>query len=208
MSADGRLGVVQGCTRTPEDAPIGNWTLTRQIDGPTPYFEGLNIFYRRAALEGTGGFDEEIANYGEDAALGWAVVDAGWLRGYAADAVVYHDAEERGVRYHLWAGLLERNVALIAKRHPRFREEAFWRPWAFRSKDAKFTLALVGVLVAVRRPAALVASVPYAHHLYTRRPSRSSLKSQGRWFLERIAVDAAQFVGMRVGSIRHRVAVL
>jgi GT2 family glycosyltransferase len=204
ITAHDRVGLVQGCTRKPEAAPLGDWTLWRHVSGPTPYFEGCNIFYRRAALEQAGGFDEEIGNYGEDAALGWSVVDAGWARRYAPDAVVEHDVEERGFAFHVRTGLLEHNVARIARRHPSFRREAFWRPWAFRKENAAFTIALAGLLLGVRRPVALLLVVPY---LRMRVPSRTHPRRL-RLFAERVAVDAAQFVGMRVGSFRHRIAVL
>jgi GT2 family glycosyltransferase len=204
MTAGERIGVVQGCTRKPDGAALGDWTLWRHVSRPTPYFEGCNIFYRRAALEQAGGFDEEIGNYGEDAALGWSVVDAGWHRGYAPEALVYHDVEERGFRFHVRTGLLERNVARIAKRHPSFRRDAFWRPWAFRKENAAFTLAVAGVLLATRRPVALLLVLPY---LRLRVPPRSHPR-RARLFAERVAVDAAQFVGMRVGSLRHPIAVL
>jgi GT2 family glycosyltransferase len=206
LRADERLGVVQGCTRLPAGSPVGDWTLTRQISRRTPFFEGLNIFYRRAAVEQTDGFDEAIGNYGEDAALGWAVVDAGWEPGYAPDAVVYHDAEERGVRYHLWTGIQERNVALLAKRHPRFREEAFWRPWALRWENAAFTAAVAGLLLAPWRRSALLLTLPYLRFLRIRLPLHHPHRV--RWLLERMAIDASQFAGMRVGSVRYRVAVL
>src|SRR5262249_42091294 len=78
LRSDERVGVVQGCVRKRENESLGDWTLWRHVSGPTPFFEGLNIFYRRQALETTGGFDEIIGNYGEDTALGWSVVDAGW----------------------------------------------------------------------------------------------------------------------------------
>jgi GT2 family glycosyltransferase len=207
LRSDEQLGVVQGCTRLPEGSTVGDWTLTRQIDGPTSYFEGLNIFYRRAAVAAVGGFDEDIGNYGEDTALGWAVVDAGWKRGFVGEAIVYHDAEERGVRYHLWTGLREQEVARLARRHPAFRAEAFWRPWAFRWENAAFTLALLGVGAAPWRRGALVLTLPYLRHLRTNLPPRSH-PNRPRWVAEKVAIDAARFAGMRIGNIRYRMVML
>jgi glycosyltransferase involved in cell wall biosynthesis len=204
LLADERIGVVQGHTDKPAGAALGDWTLWRRVEGPTPYFEGLNIFYRRRALERAGGFDEDIGNYGEDAALGWAVLDAGWERGYADDALAYHDVEERGVRYHVRTGLLECNVARIAKRYPAFRDAAFWRPWAFRREGVAFIVALLGATVAVRRPAALVLVVPY---LRQRMPPAGHPRRM-HLMAERLVVDAARFAGMRAGSLRYRIAVL
>jgi glycosyltransferase involved in cell wall biosynthesis len=202
--ADDRIGVVQGAVRKPEDAPLGDWTLWRHVSGETPYFEGCNIFYRRAALEQAGGFDEDIGNYGEDAALGWSVVDAGWGRRYEGAAVAYHDVEERGVRYHVKTGLLERHIARIAKAHPDFRREAFWRPWAYRRENAAFTLAVVGLVLARRHRFAPLLVLPYVR---LRLPPADHPRRL-RFFLETALVDAAQFAGMRVGSVRNRIAVL
>lgn len=201
---DNRIGVVQGCTRKPDGASLKDWTLWREVTGPSPFFEACNIFYRCAALEQTGGFDEAIGHYGEDTALGWSVLEAGWSRDYAECAVVRHDVEDRGVRYHIRTGLLERNVANLAKRHPGFRQEAFWRPWAFRPENAAFALATVGLLLAIWRRPALLLVIPY---LYLRRPPRGHPRP-ARLLIERFVVDAARFAGMRIGSLRHRIVVL
>jgi GT2 family glycosyltransferase len=204
MRSDPHLGVVQGSTRKPLGATTGDWTLWREITEPSPYFEGCNIFYRRAALEQTGGFDEDIAYYGEDTSLGWAVLERGWQRGFAEDAVAYHDLEERGLRYHLKVGLLERNAARLAKRYPAFRQAGFWRPWAFRRENAYFALAVVGTVVAVRKPAAIVLALPY---LRLRLPGPDHPRRL-QFFAERVLVDAARAAGMQVGAVRWRIAAL
>jgi GT2 family glycosyltransferase len=199
-------GVVQGAVAVPDGARFGDWTLFRQIEGPTPFFEGCNVAYRREALEATGGFDEGIGWYGEDTALGWAVVGRGFGRAYAGDAVVVHDVEERGLGWHLRNGFNERNLVTVAARHPAFRHAAFWRPWAFRRENA----AVVGVWAALVlglglrwRPAALLA-LPW---LRWRRPPRR----HHRWlalYAERLAVDSAQSAGLLAGSARNRIVVL
>lgn len=76
-------GVVQGATIAPpgfEAKNYGDHFVWRVITGQTPYFEACNIFYRRAALEATGGFDEDFGWWGEDTAAGWRVLEAGWGR--------------------------------------------------------------------------------------------------------------------------------
>ena len=204
MAADPDLGVVQGAVDRPPDSTLGAWTVWRHITGPTPYFEACNVFYRRAALERTRGFDEQIGWYGEDSAAGWAVLEAGWRRGFAAAAFVEHDVEERGVRWHVRNGLLERNVVGVAARFPGFRAEAFWRPWAFRRQNAAITAAVAGLALATRwRPAALLA-LPY---LWWRRPPRG-VAQPARYFAECVAVDLAQAAGLAAGSVRHGILVL
>ena len=103
LASDPELGVVQGRTRMPPEFDgqvLSAWTVRHDITGPTHHFEGCNIFYRREALAATGGFDEEIGWWGEDAAAGWGVVEAGWLRGFEADAIVTHDVEVRDFAWH------------------------------------------------------------------------------------------------------------
>ena len=76
-------GVIQGRTHVPEGVTLGtgsDWYIWRVIEGPTPFFEGCNLFFRREALQVTGGFDEEIAYHGEDISAGWRVVEAGFER--------------------------------------------------------------------------------------------------------------------------------
>jgi GT2 family glycosyltransferase len=199
------VGVVQGRVEIPAGARFGDWTLFRKLDGPSPFFEGCNVAYRRAALEATGGFDEDIGWYGEDAALGWAVVDAGWDRAFAGDAAVTHDVEERGLGWHVRNGFNERNLVTIAARHPRFRDEAFWKPWAFRREN----VAVMGVWLAVlgvgrRRWPLLALALPW---LRWRRPPPRHHRAAAL-VAERLVVDSAQAAGLLAGSVRSRILVL
>jgi len=208
MLADEHLGVVQGRVRTPDDFdPVGlpHWYHCQIIDGPTPYFEACNIFYRRSALEETGGFDEGFGWWGEDSELGWRVVEAGWGRGFTDHAVVIHAVQQRGWRWYFDNGLLERNMVKVAGRHAGFRREAFWRPWAFRREDAAFVLAVVGVAVGLLRfrPTLLLA-LPY---LWWRRP-RGDAPDPLRYLTESVAVDAARSAGQLLGAVEHKVLVI
>ena len=207
FDAKPRLGVVQGHTAAPagtDFSRLGDWYLWRVIEAAGPFFEGCNIFYRRAALEASGGFDEEIRWWGEDTALGWRVVEQGWERDFAPDARVVHEVDRRGWRCYLHNGISERNLIHLAARHPRYRAEAFWRPWAFRRDDAAFVLAVLGMAAAIRvRPAAML-SLPY---LWWRRPS---VRQPGffRLCLQIPAVDAARCVGQVRGAIESRILVI
>lgn len=207
LSADERAGVLQGATRAPEPFRPGDFAdhfVWRVIDAPTPYFEACNIFYRKAALEEVGGFDEDIGWWGEDVAAGWKVVGAGWGRGFVSGAVATHPVERRGWRWHLDAGLLDTNLVGLAKRYPGFRKEAFWRPWAYRREDAAFAIALAGLIAGCRWRPALLAALPYC---WLRRPSVRRL-TFFRLCLQVPVIDLARFVGQVRGAVRYRVAVL
>jgi glycosyltransferase involved in cell wall biosynthesis len=207
LAATDRLGVLQGQTKIPPEIDpltVSVHTVCRYVYGPTAHFEGCNVFYRREALAATGGFDESIGWYGEDAAAGWRVVEGGWERGYEAEAVVYHDVEVRGLGWYLRNNYLERNLVRLAAEHPGFRDQCFWRPWAVERDPAALTIGVAG-LIASRwwRPLAL-AAVPY---LWWRRPSvrRPQFFRIGA---RTVLLDGAKAAGHLVGSLRHRVFVL
>ncbi len=197
-------GVAQGPVTLGQDVPLGPWTVFRQHDGPTPYFEGCNLFFRRAALESTGGFAEDIGWYGEDAEAGWRVVDGGWGRTFAPDAVVAHDVEERPFRWHLRNAYLERNLIGVGKRHPGFAAETYWRPWAWRPEMAGMAVALVGVAGTLASPWSLVLAAPWLWQRWPRRGFRS-MPLLGP---KRAALDAVALAGHVEGSLRHRTFVL
>jgi GT2 family glycosyltransferase len=207
LESDPKLGVVQGRTRAPEGVDVTqlpDWSLWRVIEGSSPFFEGCNLFFRRSALEATGGFDEEIGFHGEDTAAGWRVLDAGWDRAFAANAIVTHEVQPRGWRWHMRNGLAEQNVVFAAAKHPGFRREGFWRPWAFRREDAAFVLALLGVALGMRFRPALVLAVPY---MWWRLPPMGHANFL-RLCLEIPAVDAARMIGHLRGAVTHRVFVI
>jgi len=200
LNANPATAVAQGMTLRPEGILLGDWTLYREIVEPTPYFEACNIFFRRDALEAAGGFDERIGWYGEDTALGWAVVSSGWERGFVKDAVVHHDVGERGLVWHMKTGFAQGNFVALAKRFPEFQREAFWRPWAFQRHEALFALAVVGALLTPKKRGAALLVIPW---LRLRRPPPGHHRF---WALlaERVAVDASVLAGMTAASLRAR----
>jgi GT2 family glycosyltransferase len=206
-----RAGVIQGPTRVPPDVDLTgigwgppNWETLHTIEHPTPFFESCNIFYRRQALETTGGFDEDIGLWAEDTSLGWRVLEAGWDRGFAALAAVTHPVDRRGCRHFIRLGLRERNLIRVGVEHPGFREEAYWRAWAFRKEDAAFAAAVAGVAAGLRYRPALLLLLPY---IWWRRPSIRHL-SFFRLCIQIPLVDAARSYGHIRGSVAHRVLVL
>jgi GT2 family glycosyltransferase len=204
---DPAVGVVQGRTRVPDGVNVHAlpaWALWRQIEEGGPFFEGCNIFYRRDALARTSGFDEVIRWWGEDTTVGWQVVEAGWTRAFSPDAWAVHDVEVRGPGWFLRNGWLEHHVLELAARHDGFRREAFWRPWAFRRRDAAFVLAVTCAVVGLRWRPAWVGVLPY---LWLGRPS----VRHPRFFrlcVETVAVDAIRSAGHLAGALRHRILVI
>ena len=211
LAAQPDAGVIQGWTYTPADVNLSgiawgppNWQVLHTITGPSPYFEACNIFYRRSAFESTGGFDEKIGWWGEDTASGWNVLEAGWERGFAPDAAVTHPLEQRGFGWFVRNGLKEDNIVRLAVEHPRFRDEAFWRPWAFRREDPALVLAVIGLALGVRFRPALLLALPY---LILQRPSPRHL-SFFRLCVQIPLLDAARVASHVRGSLEQRTLVL
>lgn len=210
LRSDPAIGVVQGRTETEEreDMPKSRWNHRIFIGEPSPYFETCNIFYRRRALEEGGGFGEHYNWWGgwycEDTYGGWRVVDQGWKRGYADDALVVHDLTVRSLRWWLDKSLVLCNEVGVAKVHPGFRKDAWWRPWSPRRWDAAFVLGSLGLLGSIRwKPAALLA-LPY---IWWRRPSARE-PAFARRCVETVAVDSARTAGIVYGAVRHRMFVV
>jgi hypothetical protein len=129
------------------------------------------------------------------------VLDRGAERDFEPTAVVVHDLEERGLRWRIRHGYLERNLVELALRHPGLRAEAFWRPWAFRREGAAFAVAVLAMLASRRRPRALALVVPYV--LTRRLPLKEPRRAAGL-----VVIDAAQLAGHLAGSLRHGRVVL
>jgi GT2 family glycosyltransferase len=204
-------GLGQGCTLPEEDGvegSSGRWFVWRRVMGPTCWFEATNIFYRRTALDATGGFDESIKWWGEDTDLGWRVKDAGWESGFVDRAVVRHELIDRGWRWAAKFGWLDHRMVPVAARYPRIRSEGFWRPWAVTRQSAEFALAVSGLALANKwRPAAL-AAIPY---LVFRRPPFRQQGVNRRTIsigFQTVTVDAIRLAGHVRGSIAARVFVV
>lgn len=199
------IGVVQGRVTRPPDVPLGPWSLFREVDGPTPYFEGCNVFYGRDALDQVGGFDEGFSlPYGEDTDLAWRVLDGGWERAFADDAVVCHDIEERGFRYRLRFGYVERHLIGIGARHPGFAAAAYWRPWAWEPETVAMAAALVGLAGMPRARASALLALPWLRLRWPRGEDRRHLLLGP----QRALLDTVRLAGHLAGSLRYRTFVL
>lgn len=207
LESDPAVGVVQGSTTEPPHFAgrgLPRWQHRQHIVSPTPFLESCNIFYRKSAFCAAGGFDPVIGTWGEDVALGWSVLEAGWSRSFADEALVYHDVQIRGWAWHMKTGFMEQNLIRIAARHPMFRREVFWRPWAYRKRDAAFVLAAASALAAVRKPGLLAGVLPYA---WIARESPRQPKF-AQHVLQLVAVDAARSAGHLSGAVKNRMLVI
>ena len=127
--ADDRVMGVSGSVHVPVDHPPTDFQ--RNVQGlERGEFVTCNAFYRRAALERVGGFDEAFTMpFREDSDLQYRVEDAGGVMVHAPDARVIHPAAPGRFAISLRLQRYSQFNALLYKKHPeRFRRLLEPRP--------------------------------------------------------------------------------
>ncbi|MCP4589391.1 MAG: glycosyltransferase [bacterium] len=162
--ADG-VGLVQGRTLPEPGVPLGIFTWYVNVEGENHVYECANIFYRRCAFEQAGGFDmayndaSDRVRGGEDVDLAWTVKRNGWKSRFCHDALMYHEVQPMSIARWIYVKPLF-IWPLLARRHPELRR-AFFARYFFDRHQACIVLALIGLLLALATPLALVMCVPY-----------------------------------------------
>jgi|SRR4051794_3022602 len=201
--------IVQGTTAPiPREADLLSrpFSRTRLIDGPSPWFATCNIAYPRELLERLNGFDELFPEaLGEDTDLGWRALEAGSQVEFAPEAIVHHAVEDLGPAGYMQHALRGADAVYAFRRHPGLRARTL-RYGIFRNPSlSRLGLAMAGLLLARRHPAAALLAAPYARNVLGR-----SISSGGGPLLVPylLAYDLVQAYTSVRGSIRHRTLVL
>jgi len=132
------------------------WINERQ----TEWFATANVFYRRADLEATGGFDEAFLRPScEDTELGMRVLAIGRHSKLLADAFVHHDVRPRTQGDVLRETAREEFIALLFARHPELRGRLAYRRLFWKKTHLQALLAVFGIGLGLvrRRPIVAVA---------------------------------------------------
>lgn len=228
----GRVAPDASVPRTPFDRSLG-------VDGDGGFYQTANLFVRRDVFDAIGGFRDWALDQperrtwsedtrrgratrtpiGEDTQFAWRVRRRGFRTGYAPDALVHHAVVPGGLRDALadrwhWTRDMPGLVGLV----PELRDGVFYRRWFFSDWSAMFDLAVAGLLVAAasRRPAWLVAALPYirrvARETHPYRDGRDSrlggLRRAAQYAAGAPLVDATTLAGFILGSIQWRSLVL
>ena len=214
--------VVQGRVQPSpaEAATAGPWDHYISVEGPGPLFQTCNVAYRRAPFEAVGGFDgaDPLLRtgpdrpFGEDAVLGWRVLDAsGGRAGFAPTALVDHRCVPAS--YAAWLRAQRRSARFpgLARRSPLFARAL--RGGVFLTqRSAAFDLALTGATAAVlaRRPWPLLAALPWLRGRWTDAGFRvHGHRKRALGVLAGFALaDAVLLASLLQGSVRHRRLVL
>ena len=132
------------------------WIHERQIN----WFATANVFYQRADLETTGGFDEAFLRPScEDTELGMRVLAIGRRNELVVDALVHHDVRPRTLGDVLRETSREEFIALLFARHPELRGRLAYRRLFWKKTHPQALLAVFGIGLGLirRRPILAVA---------------------------------------------------
>jgi GT2 family glycosyltransferase len=158
---DGATSLLQGKVLAhPDDSHItGRYARTVEVTGPIPTYPNANLFYRRESLEAAGGYDEKLSS-GEDTDLAYRVLALGGEARYLDSSLVWHAVRPVDFLGQLrslprWSALPE-----VVRRHPQLRVMAH-RRYFWKDTHPKAWLALIGLVLGIRRPAALLLTVPH-----------------------------------------------
>jgi cellulose synthase/poly-beta-1,6-N-acetylglucosamine synthase-like glycosyltransferase len=208
---DEGIGLVQGRTVPDPSVTMTSMSRSLRVEAESMFYEGANMFYRRSAFEGTGGFiGDPRPNalnpvVGEDVELAWTLKRAGWRTRFEARALVMHAVLPITPRQWL---IDERFffIPSLAARHPQLREQFFVR-YFYDDVQAFLTLGLIGTLAAAFSPWALAAWAPYAV-----RRTLDPTKARGVLRLARpllyLPRDLCTFACLLAGSVRNRIVLL
>ena len=208
-AADGSNSFVQGRTEVDPDERHLLFGLARskEVLGPSEWFETCNMAYPRELLERLGGFDERFSFGGEDTDLGRRALAAGASRTYVPNALVWHAVLCSPLPSTLREAGRWETLPLVIARHPEQRRHLFLGFFRNRSHFA-ILLALLGFLFARRRPRVAVATaLPYLA-MNTDAASVGGLRAAARHAIHlpaRAALDVAQTLATIRHAIRHRV---
>ena len=163
--------VVQGRIEPAPDERhlLGPFSRTLSVTEDVPTFATANVFYPRAVLEATGGFDEgayATTPGGEDTDLAWRALAAGAGRAFVHEALVHHAVVPLGPVGKLriaarWTGTMKTFADHPGLRREQLTYNLFWKGSHYLLVRALLALAIPRRRRALRRWLAW----PYVAHL-------------------------------------------
>jgi len=163
-------------------------------DFEAEHIPGCNMAFRKAALEGTGGFVSRFRTAGDDVDLCWRLSDSGGRIGYHAGAMVWHHRRNSVRTYWKQQRGYGRAEALLERKWPERYNAAGHLAWAGRLYGRGLTTALrraAGRIYAGHAGSALFQSV------YQPAPGvLSSLPLMPEWYLAVLALAALSALGV------------
>jgi glycosyltransferase involved in cell wall biosynthesis len=202
------VGLVQGRTQPDPCARRGIFNHYLAVEQESFFYETGNIFYRREALQQSGGFPADLTPTadtplgGEDTHVAWTVIRHGWKTRFCPEALVNHAV----IPTSPWKWLFIRHLFVVPRLTRGFPEIRRFMPYGYflDRGQALLVLALAGILAAIAHPLWLLLCLPYA--LYRASEPTRSMRGVLRplrvppYFLR----DVCSFLILAVGSVRYR----
>jgi glycosyltransferase involved in cell wall biosynthesis len=203
--------VVVGRTRPPpedEHLTSGPFSRTVRVDDAR-LFPTCNVWFLRADLDESGGFDETFDEpAGEDTDLGLRVTEAGAQPMFGPDALVYHRVRPSDFRATVRETLRWTGIPLVIAKHPH-RRDLLYRRVFWKESHPVALLAASALLVAPRHPAVAAAmAAPYTWYRTRRAPLCPGPRRRWAALPGALAIDLLEVVVMVRGSLRARTLVL
>jgi glycosyltransferase involved in cell wall biosynthesis len=209
---DPSVGVVQGRVIPNPNAEHRVFARSLSVRKESFIFESANVFYRREAFEAAGGFLPDASPRarrnmgGEDVILGWTVRRLGWMCRFEHAAVVYHAV----IPATVWEWIVIKQLFIWPRLVRIVPELRGYLPLGyFYDRHQMFVvLGLVGTLIALASPVALILWLPY----WASRCLEGSATLKGPLRLARAVVylprDLASFLLLSAGSLWFRTVLI
>jgi len=217
LSADPSVGIVRGPVLPARESEVPFYHCM-VVDHDSRSFDGVCIAYRAAALDAAGRhFDEQLSRYGDDADLGWRILECGYRHVWLHDPTAYHEVVPRTFWSGIRTSLGVYRFALLVRRHPDLRARLGLRfLWGGRTRYASVVLVHVAAiaLVAGQPQVAAGAAAGLVGVLLAdgaRRKAATGLTLRDRWLampLERLLSGLVATYALAYGSLRYRSLVL
>lgn len=91
--------------------------LDRNSESQIEVISGAAMFVRRAALEQTGGFDEDFFMYGEDVDLSYRILKAGWENWYIPTRILHYKGESTNKTSFRYAQVFYDAMLIFFRKH-------------------------------------------------------------------------------------------
>lgn len=206
--------LVQGAVLPPDGAIVNPFDRFLAVTSEYGLYQTANLALRRDVFERIGGFESIIKpergkELGEDAWLGWRARRAGARSSFAPDALVRHVVFPRDARGYLGEQSRVQWFPTMVRLMPELRRAFLYERWFLSHRSARFDLALLAILVALRtrRAVPLLATLPYVEEVW---------RASGAWGRSRrlevapvhVAGDVIRLVALLRGSLRERCVVI
>jgi len=202
------IGLVQGRTQPDPAARRGIFSYYLAVERESFLYETANIFYRREALEESGGFPADLTPTaetplgGEDTHVAWTVIRQGWKTRFCPEALVNHAVFPASPWKWLFIWRLF-GFPRLTRGFPEIRR--FMTCGYFLDRGhALLTLGLFGIVASIAQPWSLILCLPYWWY----RASEPTKSMRGVLRPLRVAPyfvrDVFSFLILLAGSLRYR----